>query len=99
MKNKIRLTESELINLIKKIIKEDDVWATHPLHQGQWFDNKDNPVEDDFEYTEERDFGEEEYEKFKDFINGCNASWCINVKKWFDKYSKYGPVSVRKKMD
>lgn len=104
-KRTIKLTENDLSKLIKKIINESEVFATHPLHQREddsskpsWFDaENDGIVSDPDTFQDEKSFGPGEYEDFKKFIKGCSANWCLNVKHWFDMYTNQGPITVRKR--
>ena len=103
MKKIVRLTESDLTRLVKRIIKESeeemDIFAKAPESGINKFKDKfDRDVQGDIEFDDTREFGPEEYEDFMEYINGCNTSWCIKSKKWYDKYSERGPITVGKKM-
>ena len=92
-----RLTEKDLTRLVNKILNEADAFATHP-DVGGWFDAKDRAMDDEpTDFDSERNFGPGDYRKFKRFISGCNVSWCLKAKDWFDRYAERGPITVRKK--
>lgn len=101
MKKTIRLTESDLIRLVNRVIKEEedemDVFASAPHIQKGYYDKMDRPVKGDIEYDESRTFGPNEYDDFMEYINNCNTRWCLTTKKFYDKYTKGGPLVVAKK--
>jgi hypothetical protein len=97
MKKIVRLTESDLNRLVKRIIKEsdDNMFAKHDL-VGGWRDKNDLRVDEPSDYGEERSFGPEDYDDFMDFINGCDTSWCLKTKKWYQRYAGKGNITVRR---
>ena len=72
MKKTVRLTEADLIKLVKRIIKEQEFERELPMgmkgilgHKDSWYDEQDNPINpDDFEYDEEIEFGPEDFEDY-----------------------------------
>lgn len=99
-KRKIRLTESELVKLVNRLIKEErgktPPFASNPAQGGQWYDSQDYATDEPTSYSEEREFGPEEYEDFMEFINDCETSWCLKTKKFYDHYANVGKIKVRK---
>lgn len=102
MRKKIRLTESDLIRLVNKVIKETESnprapYATHTTVGDLWVDADDSMIEDEpMDYSEEKEFGPEDYGDFMDFISNCNTQWCLKTKRMYDMYAKEGPIKVRK---
>ena len=72
MKKVIRLTESDLIRLVKKVIKEQELDRELPKqkkgilgHMDRWYDERDYPVNpDEFDYDEEIEFGPDDFEDY-----------------------------------
>ena len=72
MKKIIILTESDLIRLVKRVIKEQELDRELPKrkkgilgHLDRWFDEKDSPVNpDEFDYDEEIEFGPNDFEDY-----------------------------------
>ena len=81
----VRLTESDLIRLVKKVIKEQELdreLSRAPKgimgHGDRWFDEMDRPVNpDEFDYDEEIEFGPDD---FDDYINHTEMDFPEN--KW-----------------
>lgn len=99
MKKVIRLTESDLIRLVNKVIKEngdEEMFATHGYQGGKYYDTMDKPVDSDIEFSEKREFGPEDYDSFMNYINNCNTRWCLTTKKMYDKYASKGNITVGK---
>lgn len=112
MKKIVRLTETDLTKLVRRVIKEQEDFSTlsatsekmrepkGPYAKNpvdkQWYDSFDYPVDEPTDYTEEMSFGLGEYEAFKKFIKNCDQRWCLNVKRFFDEYAKRGDITVRK---
>jgi len=81
-------------------------WATnYPAEKGPfaynpktagWIDAEDTHVVEPTDYSEEKEFGPDEYEDFMEYINNCNTRWCLTTKKFYDRYSKEGKIKVRK---
>ena len=112
MKKSVRLTESDLVRLVKKVIEEQKF----PLgkkgylgHNDLWFDEMDRPVRGEFDYDEEIEFGPDDFE---DYINHTEMDFPENRwsfgqkgrnqdrnpgKLYWDKYQQHGPVKLRKK--
>jgi hypothetical protein len=92
----VRLTEKDLSRLVKKIVKESDNTPFGNIGHG-WYDKDDYPVDDEMEYSEEREFGPDEYDDFMEYINDCNTKWCITTKKYYDEYQqRSGTFKIRK---
>jgi len=72
MKKVIRLTESDLIRLVRKVIKEQELDRELPKrkkgilgHNNHWYDEKDYQVDpDEFDYDEEIEFGPDDFEDY-----------------------------------
>lgn len=95
MKKIVRLTESDLVKLVKRVIKEqefDRELSRSPKgilgHMDKWYDENDSPVNpDDFDYDEEIEFGPDDFE---DYISHTETDfpenkWSFNVKNMFRK--------------
>jgi hypothetical protein len=121
----VRLTESDLIRLVRKVVKEeqgdeldsmlDDFYekqggrpAQKPLSKStkgpfashgddnKFYDADDRLSAEPTDYSEEREFGPDEYDDFMEFINNCNTKWCIQSKRLYDTYASRGNIKVRK---
>lgn len=85
MKKVVRLTESDLIRLVKKIVKEQELDRELPRrkkgylgHNDYWYDEMDRPVKDDeMDYDEEIEFGPDDFE---DYISHTETDFPEN--KW-----------------
>ena len=89
MRKLIRLTESDLVRLVKRIVKEQELDNELPKkqkgymgHRGLWYDEDDRHVKDgEFDYDEEIEFGPDDFENFishtdKDFPKN---RWAFNL--------------------
>jgi hypothetical protein len=101
MKNKIvRLTESDLVRIVKKVIREGEAYVHHD--ETGWVDQDDRTMDPDYMdnegsmFDEQRKFGPGEYKDFMKFINNCDNRWCLKTKMFYDKYAEKGPIRVRK---
>jgi hypothetical protein len=120
----VRLTESDLIRLVRKVVKEeqgdeldsmlDDFYekqggrpAEKPLSKSTkgpfaghkdtgWYDADDRQSAEPTDYSEEREFGPDEYDDFMEFINNCDNKWCIKTKQFYDMYANRGNIKIRK---
>ena len=90
MKRVIRLTESDLVRLVKRVVKEqefDRELSRAPKgilgHMDSWYDEGDRPVNpDEFDYDEEFEFGPDDFE---DYISHTDTDfpenrWSFNAK-------------------
>ena len=91
MKKIVRLTESDLVRLVKKIVKEQELDRELPMrkkgilgHKDRWYDEMDMPVKnpDEFDYDEEIEFGPDDFE---DYISHTETDfpenrWSFNAK-------------------
>lgn len=101
----VRLSENDLVRLVKKVIKEQQEpstpkatkgpFATHK-DVGGWYDAADRNVNEPTDYSEEREFGPDEYDNFMEYINNCDTRWCIKTKNMYDLYAQRGSIKVRK---
>ena len=93
----VRLTESDLVRLVKKIVneQEENMFAKHDL-VGGWRDKNDVRVDEPIDYGVEMSFGPEDYDDFMDFINGCDTTWCLKTKKMYQRYADKGNITVRR---
>jgi len=72
MKKIVRLTESDLVRLVKKIVKEQELDRELARgkkgivgHNDRWYDEMDMPVNpDEFDYDEEIEFGPDDFEEY-----------------------------------
>lgn len=108
----IRLTESQLLRLVKKIVKEQELDRELPIHkkgimghQNHWYDETDFPVDpDEFEHDEELIFGPDDYE---DYLSHTETDFPENKwpfkkisssgKQYYDAYTKDAPIKLRKR--
>ena len=69
----VRLTENDLIRLVKRVIKEQELDRELPRqvkgilgHNDSWYDEDDRPVDpEEFDYDEEIEFGPDDFEMYK----------------------------------
>ena len=100
MRKTIRLTDSDLMRIVKRVISEGEAYAHHDL--SGWIDQDDRQVPQDYmdiegsDFDEQRKFGPGEYDDFMKFINNCDNKWCLKTKSFYDRYSEKGPIKVRK---
>ena len=81
----VRLTESDLIRLVKRVIREQELDRELPRrkkgilgHKGSWYDETDSRVNpDEFDYDEEIEFGPDDFE---DYISHTETDFPDN--KW-----------------
>jgi hypothetical protein len=64
--------------------------------KNDWYDKYDRNVEDPKDFSEEREFGPNEYEDFMEYINDCDTAWCLKTKKYYDDYTGVSKIKVRK---
>ena len=98
----VRLTESDLARIVKRVIKEqeEEIFSTHPSFTSQgkewWLDKQDRPVDSDIEFSDVKEFGPEDYDSFMEYINNCSTRWCIKTKHFYDIYANKGNIKVGK---
>lgn len=96
MKKTIRMTEGDLVRLVRRIVSEQ----TKPYaswKEGPWMDSNDREYDETpDDYSMEREFGPDEYDDFMEFINDCNTRWCLKTKQFYDRYAREGNIRVRK---
>jgi hypothetical protein len=103
MKKIVRLTESDLARIVKRVIQEqeEEIFATHPVQieygQQKWIDKSDKYMQDsDIEFSDVKEFGPEDYDSFMEYINNCDTLWCLKTKRFYDMYAKMGNIKVGK---
>ena len=92
----VRLTERDLTRLVNKIIKESDKGPFAHHKDTGWYDSKDRESAEPTDYSEEKEFGPDEYDDFMEFINNCDNKWCLKTKQFYDMYANKGNIKVRK---
>jgi hypothetical protein len=100
MRKVVRLTESDLTRLVKRIVRESEGRSPFGKMGGAgdtWYDASDRPMKDEpSDYSKEKHFGPDEYDDFMEFINDCDTMWCVKVKKMYDRYADSGGITIRK---
>jgi hypothetical protein len=98
----VRLTESDLTRLVRRVIKESKYISHKNL--GKWMDDRDVPVNADGIPGFDTDYDEEEFDDYGSFAEKhpertFHYDWG-GGEEIFNKYrEKYGPAVVRKKRD
>jgi len=112
----VRLTESDLTRLVKRVIREMDSDIPRKSrgimgHKDSWFDDMDRPTNpDEFEHEEEIEFGPNDYDEYLKHTSDIENKWPFvpdteserrgygnRGKSYFDRYTKEGPVKLRKR--
>jgi hypothetical protein len=82
MKKIVRLTESDLVRIVKKVVKEQEDMELPRRkrgilgHKDRWYDEDERPVNpDDFEYDDEIEFGPDD---FDDYISNTETDFPQN---------------------
>ena len=106
MKKVIRLTESDLVRIVKRVIKEQAEMSSPKYRMNawtpdSWYDEDERQVDDiDDDFEEEVEFGPEDYDNFMDYIKDIKHNWSLGYgapgKRWYDKHTKTQPVKIRK---
>ena len=110
MKKIVRLTESDLIRIVKRVISEQEEmpkklrgnYRIRSWMPNSWYDEDDravNPLDiEDFE--EEIEFGLDDYEKFLEYTKDIPNKWDFKREKdYYDQHYKPGreiPIKIRK---
>jgi hypothetical protein len=109
MKKIVRLTESDLIRIVKRVISEEEMskklrgnYRIRNWGPNSWHDEDDravNPLDiEDFE--EEIEFGPDDYEKFLDYTKDIPNKWDFKDDRgYYDQHYKPGrelPLKIRK---
>ena len=61
-----------------------------------WYDSNDERVDEPTDFSDEKEFGPEDYDSFMEYINGCNTKWCLTTKRMYDAYANVGSIKIRK---
>jgi hypothetical protein len=98
MKKIVRLTESDLVRIVKRVVREqefDRELSRAPKgimgHRDHWYDEGDRPIKpDEFDYDEEFEFGPDDFE---DYIAHTETDfpenrWPFNAKDYKGKGSR-----------
>jgi len=107
----VRLTESDLTRLVKRVIKESDKPRKSRGilgHRDSWFDDMDSPTNpDEFEDYEEFEFGPDDFEEYLKHTSDIDNKWDFKMKshkgdygpgqRLYGAYTKDGPLTLRKK--
>ena len=101
MRKVVRLTESDLVRIVKRVIKENKRFGS--FDDEEWYDDTDRLTsKDDFDF----DFDEEEFDKFDDLQSkhGHDTKWFDkgeSGRKMFDTYKDKHkrPFKVRTRRD
>jgi len=80
----VRLTENDLIRLVKRVIKEQELDRELPRqvkgilgHNDSWYDEDDRPVDpEEFDYDEEIEFGPDDFEMYKNITQRILYRFC-----------------------
>ena len=103
MKKIIRLTESDLARIVRRVIAEQgEEMMSKPKHrlghEDRWYDEDDRRSDDFDDYDEEFEFGPDDYEEFKSMTNKFNNRWNPSYNKhYYDRYTKDSPLRLRRK--
>ena len=109
----VRLTESDLVRLVKRVIKEQSEESPKFKHrlgwkfdtdngdEEHWYDEDDRRIKnpDDFDdYDEETEFGPDDYEEFINNLKDVKNKWNPSFSKhYYDRYTQHHPLKLRKK--
>lgn len=100
MKKTVRLTESDLVLLVKRVVQEqqeEEIFGTHPsFGKETYVDAMDRKVGSEIEFSDVREFGPEDYKSFMEYINNCDTRWCIKTKQNYDKFASMGTIKIGK---
>ena len=91
MKKVIRLTESDLTRIVKRVMNE--MLDSHVPRKSKgilgqdaygWFDQLDRPIknQDEFDYDEEYEFGPDDFEDYLDKTSDVDNKWSFQAKGW-----------------
>ena len=107
----VRLTESDLTRLVRRVIKESDKPRKSRGilgHKNSWFDDMDSPTNpDEFEHDEEFEFGPNDFEEYLKHTSDIDNKWDFKTQshkgdygpgqRLYGAYTKEGPLTLRKK--
>ena len=77
----VRLTESDLTRLVKRVIREMDSDMPRKSrgimgHKDSWYDEMDSPANpDEFEYDDEIEFGPDDYDEYLKHTSDIENKW------------------------
>jgi hypothetical protein len=77
----VRLTESDLTRLVKRVIRETNSDMPRKSrgimgHKDSWFDDMDRPTNpDEFEHDEEIEFGPDDYDEYLNHTSDIENKW------------------------
>jgi hypothetical protein len=103
MKKIIRLTESDLARIVRRVIAEQgEEMMSKPKHrlghEDRWYDEDDRPSDDFEDYDEEFEFGPDDFEEFQSMTSKFNNRWNPSYRKhYYDKYTEVSPLRLRRK--
>ena len=109
----VRLTESDLTRLVKRVIREMDSDMPRKSrgilgHRDSWYDEMDSPTNpDEFEDYEEFEFGPDDFEEYLKHTSDIDNKWDFKMQshkgdygpgqRLYGAYTKDGPLTLRKK--
>ena len=110
MKRVVRLTESDLARIVKRVIQEQEEtpkklrgnYRIRNWTPDQWHDEDDFAVDplDIEDFEEEVEFGPDDYEKFLDYTKDIPNKWDFKDDRgYYDHHYKPGrelPIKIRK---
>ena len=110
MKRIVRLTESDLARIVKRVIQEQEEtpkrlrgnYRIRSWTPDAWYDEDDRAVNpDDIEdYEEEVEFGPDEYDRYMEYTKDTPNKWNFQLDKhYYDRHyrpNNYIPIKIRK---
>ncbi len=104
MKKIVRLTESDLTRIIRRIVNEQnenierlDRYALKQYGGDKWYDEDDRTLDSFDDYDEEYEFGPDDYDRFIEMSSPANPKWNpFHSKGYYDAhYKRNTPISLR----